>query len=40
MRYGTLQGLLSRFLRNYVMYFETSIKRTISAFVARLPDWA
>ena len=40
MRYGALQRLLPRVLRNYVLHFEASIERAVSEFAARLPDHA
>jgi SAM-dependent methyltransferase len=40
MRYGALQRLLPRVIRNYVLHFEASIERAVSDFAARLPDQA
>jgi len=40
MRYGSLQRLLPRFARNYVLHFETSIERAVSEFADTLPHQA
>jgi len=40
MRYGTFPRLLPRFMRNYVLDFECSIERAVSAFAAGLPSGA
>ena len=40
MRYGTLQRFLPLFFRNYVLDFEASIERAVSAFAAALPKGA
>lgn len=37
MRYGALQRLLPRFLRDYVLHFEASIERAVSDFASALP---
>ena len=40
MRYATLQRFLPLFFRNYVLDFEASIERAVSAFAAALPKGA
>jgi len=40
MRYGALQRLLPRSVRDYLLYFEASIERAVAAFAAALPDRA
>lgn len=37
MRYGALQHLLPPFVRDYVLHFESSIKRAVSELAAKLP---
>jgi SAM-dependent methyltransferase len=37
MRYGAIQRMLPRFLRNYVLHFETAIERAAVSFEADLP---
>jgi SAM-dependent methyltransferase len=38
MRYGSLQRLLPRFARDYVLHFEASIQRAVSEFAGALPQ--
>jgi SAM-dependent methyltransferase len=38
MRYGAFQRLLPPLVHKYVLHFETSIERAVSAFAAALPD--